>query len=226
MADQAPSAANAGAGAPAATPTNMQATQQDAATAAARVTPASVSVLAESVLGGDVTRKLSAEAASVLAPDVEYRLRALVQDASKFMRHAKRTKLTCSDVNNALLARGCEPVYGFEDGARDASRFVEAAGHPHVFYVQDAVLDLASFVSRPLPRAIPREPALATHYLAVNGVQPKVPQNAVPSAPTATAATAAAASTAVSAAAATQCAQLASNLYHNACKTQCVARCP
>ena len=120
---------------------------------------------------------MSAEAAEVLAPDVEYRLRQLVQDASKFMRHAKRTTLTTTDVNNALLARGCEPMYGFRGGHRDATRFVEAAGHPHVFYVEDAIMDVAGFVAKPLPAAIPREPGMAAHYLAWQGVQPRIPQN-------------------------------------------------
>ena len=40
-----------------------------------------------------VTR-LNDEAKKALAPDVDYRLREIIQDAQKFARHGKRTRLT------------------------------------------------------------------------------------------------------------------------------------
>ncbi len=44
----------------------------------------------------------------LLCHDVEYRLREILQDAAKFMRHAHRMKLTVEDVNGALINRGLE----------------------------------------------------------------------------------------------------------------------
>ena len=35
-------------------------------------------------------------------------MREVVQEAVKFMRHSKRGKLTCEDVNSALKLRNCE----------------------------------------------------------------------------------------------------------------------
>jgi len=51
---------------------------------------------------------LSNEVASAMAPDVEYRVREIAQEAIKFMKHSKRQKLTTEDVNNALRLRNVE----------------------------------------------------------------------------------------------------------------------
>lgn len=89
--------------------------------------PSAIKAIAHSV---DIPR-LSDEAAKVLAPDVEYRLREVVQvrmlpsltaecyssrlqnallsqEALKFAKHAKRTTLTTEDINNALRLRNVE----------------------------------------------------------------------------------------------------------------------
>ena len=51
---------------------------------------------------------VSEEAAKALAPDVEYRLRETVQEAQKFMRHAKRRTLTTDDINQALQLKNVQ----------------------------------------------------------------------------------------------------------------------
>ena len=51
---------------------------------------------------------MSNEVASAMAPDVEYRVREIAQEAIKFMKHSKRQKLTTEDVNNALRLRNVE----------------------------------------------------------------------------------------------------------------------
>ena len=43
---------------------------------------------------------LADEVARALAPDVEYRLREVIQDACKFMRQSKRVELSTEDVNS------------------------------------------------------------------------------------------------------------------------------
>lgn len=60
---------------------------------------------------------LPAGVAEALAPDVEYRTREVVQEALKFMRHAKRRRLAAEDVNAALRLRNREALYGFADEA-------------------------------------------------------------------------------------------------------------
>ena len=46
--------------------------------------------------------------AAALASDVEYRIREVLQDASKYMRHAKRNQLRTSDIDAALRAKNIE----------------------------------------------------------------------------------------------------------------------
>ena len=78
---------------------------------------------------------LSREAAAALAPQVDVRLREVIQDAAKAARAAKRATLIAADVDAALAARGAAPLLGHGGGGgRDAARFARAAGTAYVFY--------------------------------------------------------------------------------------------
>jgi histone H3/H4 len=54
---------------------------------------------------------LKESVAATLAADVEYRLRQVVQDASKFMKHGKRSQLRVADIDRALKQRNIEPIF-------------------------------------------------------------------------------------------------------------------
>ena len=71
------------------------------------ITPATVQSIANSL---DITR-ISDDAAKALAPDVEYRLREVIQEALKCMRHSRRTVLTAHDVAQALRIQNIEVLY-------------------------------------------------------------------------------------------------------------------
>ncbi|KAI8476880.1 MAG: TATA box binding protein associated factor-domain-containing protein [Monoraphidium minutum] len=135
------------------------------------ITPGTVQAIAHSL---DIPQ-LSDEAARALAPDVEYRLREVIQEALKFAKHSKRLKLTTEDVNNALRLRNVEPLYGF--GGRDPMRFVRASGHPDLFFKADPERSFSQLIDAPLPK-VPRDVGISAHWLAVNGRQPAVPENA------------------------------------------------
>lgn len=122
---------------------------------------------------------LSPDVAQALAPDVEYRLREIMQEAIKCMRHSKRTTLTTEDVNSALRLRNVEPVYGFASG--DPLRFKRAVGHTDLFYIDDKDLEFKDITETPLPRA-PLDTAVVAHWLAIEGVQPAIPENPTPEA--------------------------------------------
>jgi len=51
---------------------------------------------------------LNDEGAKVLAEDVTYRIRNILQDAMKFMEKAKRKKLSTQDFDNALKVKNIE----------------------------------------------------------------------------------------------------------------------
>ncbi|XP_058070769.1 transcription initiation factor TFIID subunit 6 [Magnolia sinica] len=118
---------------------------------------------------------LSPDVALALAPDVEYRVREIMQEAIKCMRHSKRTILTADDVDSALSLRNVEPIYGFASG--DPLRFKRAVGHKGLFYIDDKDVEFKDVIEAPLPKA-PLDTAVLTHWLAIEGVQPAIPENA------------------------------------------------
>ncbi|KAG7028412.1 Transcription initiation factor TFIID subunit 6, partial [Cucurbita argyrosperma subsp. argyrosperma] len=117
---------------------------------------------------------LSPEVALALTPDVEYRVREIMQEAVKCMRHSKRTVLTSMDVDNALKLRNLEPIYGF--AACDTLRFKRAVGHKDLFYIDDKDVELNNVIEAPLSKATV-ETSVVAHWLAVEGVQPAVAEN-------------------------------------------------
>ncbi|BBG99930.1 TATA BOX ASSOCIATED FACTOR II 59 [Prunus dulcis] len=96
-----------------------------------------VEVIAQSI----GINNLSPDVALALAPDVEYRLREVMQEAIKCMRHSRRTRLTADDVDGALNLRNVEVI------------------------------------EAPLPKA-PLDTGIVCHWLAIEGVQPAIPENA------------------------------------------------
>ncbi|KAL6196247.1 hypothetical protein ACLB2K_031862 [Fragaria x ananassa] len=130
-----------------------------------------IEVIAQSI---DITN-LSPDVALALTPDVEYRVREIMQEAIKCMRHSRRTILTTDDVDSALKLRNVDPIYGFASG--DPLRFKRAAGHRDLFYIDDKDVEFKDVIEAPLPKA-PFDVSVAAHWLAIEGVQPAIPENA------------------------------------------------
>ncbi|KAF2153190.1 DUF1546-domain-containing protein [Myriangium duriaei CBS 260.36] len=128
--------------------------------------------VAESVGIGSLNKDVVDE----LARDVEYRIGQVIEEALKFMRHGKRTTLTTQDVSQALRLLDVEPLYGYE--STRPLRFGEASIGPgqQLFYIEDEEVDFEKLINAPLPK-VPREISLTAHWLAVEGVQPSIPQN-------------------------------------------------
>ncbi|KAG6334809.1 hypothetical protein ID866_4281 [Astraeus odoratus] len=118
--------------------------------------------------------------ASALASDVEYRIHQVVEEASRFMRHARRTTLTTADIDLALRTLNIEPLYGHTPHA--PSTFRRALPFPHmasagtVYFVEDEEIDFDK-VLREEKIIIPKGVNWTAHWLAVEGVQPLVPEN-------------------------------------------------
>lgn len=75
-----------------------------------RLHPQSISVIAQSI---SHLPPVADSASEYLAPDVEYRIRQVIQDSCKIMKHSKRSLLTPDDINSALRLRGADPIFGF-----------------------------------------------------------------------------------------------------------------
>ncbi|AAS53352.1 AFL020Wp [Eremothecium gossypii ATCC 10895] len=115
-----------------------------------------------------------------LAMDVEYRILEIIEQAVKFKRHSKRDVLTTDDIARALRVLNVEPLYGYEDNStRDKEvsySKVTGQGGQTMYYVNDEEVDFDKLINEPLPH-VPRLPTFTTHWLAVEGVQPAIPQN-------------------------------------------------
>ncbi|KAK7394210.1 hypothetical protein VNO78_14732 [Psophocarpus tetragonolobus] len=130
-----------------------------------------IQVIAESI----GINNLSPDVALAVAPDVEYFMRQIMQEAIKCMRHSRRTTLTADDVDAALNLKNVEPIYGFASGG--PLRFKRAVGHRDLFYIEDKDVDLNDVIEASLPKA-PLDTAITCHWLAIEGVQPAIPENA------------------------------------------------
>ncbi|KAI0225268.1 histone H4-like TAF Taf6, SAGA complex subunit [Massospora cicadina] len=124
---------------------------------------------------------ISEAAVGALATDVEFRIAEIVQEATKFMRHAKRTSLTTDDINHAIRVRSVEPVYGFNaSGGINFERVT--VSNQELYYLTDREIDFDTLLASPLP-PVPPEISFTAHWLAIDGVQPAIPQNPIETKP-------------------------------------------
>lgn len=117
------------------------------------------------------------EVAKTLAMDIEYRIHEVVEQALKFMRHSKRSTLTTQDVSEALKVLNVEPLYGYQ--TTRLLRYREAMVGPGqtLYYLDDDDdVDFEKIINQPLPK-VPRQVSFTAHWLAIEGVQPAIPQN-------------------------------------------------
>ncbi|KAJ8920590.1 hypothetical protein NQ315_004729 [Exocentrus adspersus] len=138
----------------------------------------SMKVIAESIGIGN----LADDAAKELADDVSYRVKHIIQDAAKFMNHAKRTKLIQSDIDSALKVKNIEPQYGFQSAEPLPFRFASGGGR-ELHFIEEKEVDLNDLLQNLNPKA-PLECALRSHWLFIDGVQPTIPENPPPVAKT------------------------------------------
>lgn len=140
------------------------------------VKPESVRDVAESlnIVG------LSDAVMSALASDVEYRIHQVVEEAARFMRHARRTTLTTADIDQALRVLNIEPLYGHfphnPPTFRKAPPFPQLQSAGTVYYVEDEEVDFDRVI-REEKITLPKGVNWTAHWLAVEGVQPLIPEN-------------------------------------------------
>ncbi|KAI9098749.1 hypothetical protein DFS34DRAFT_618796 [Phlyctochytrium arcticum] len=121
---------------------------------------------------------LKEDVALALVQDVEYRLREIINEATKFMRHAKRERLLADDINYALRVRDVEPLYGWSTTGTPSFKLI-TQGPQQLYYLEDHELDLEDIINAPLPPA-PLDVTWTAHWLAIDGVQPAIVQNPTP----------------------------------------------
>ncbi|TIC21859.1 TAF-domain-containing protein [Wallemia mellicola] len=117
--------------------------------------------------------------ATGLAGDVEYRITLLIEEASKFMKHSKRTALLPCDIENALKVLNIEPLYSPHPATSIPTYRRVATPAGPVFALEDKEIDFEKALREPLPR-LSKGPSYTSHWLAIEGVQPLIPQNPAP----------------------------------------------
>lgn len=121
------------------------------------------------------------EAAKNLAMDVEYRIHEILELAIKFMRHSKRKLLMTSDIDYALKILNVEPLYGYDNSQPiNFKETMVGAGGQTLYYLDDQEIEFEKLINQELPK-VPRRCNFTAHWLAIEGVQPMVPQNPLPS---------------------------------------------
>lgn len=120
------------------------------------------------------------EVSKSLAMEVEYRIHEVVEQAVKFMRHGKRSILKTQDISNALRIMNIEPLYGYETTRSLSYKEAMVGPGQTLYYIDDDDVDFEKIINQPLPK-IPRATSFTAHWLAIEGVQPAIPQNPLPS---------------------------------------------
>ena len=100
-----------------------------------------------------------------------------LQEAARFMR---RTTMTTSDIDQALRVLNIEPFYGHSahnpPTFRRASPFPQLPSAGPVYFVEDEEIDFDR-VLREEKITLPKGVSWTAHWLAVEGVQPLIPEN-------------------------------------------------
>lgn len=113
-----------------------------------------------------------------LAENTTFKVKQVLQEAIKFQQKIKRRDLHMSDIDCALRVKNIEPVYGFS--SKDFAPFrLASGGGREIYFQEDVEVDLDELMMQPLPK-IPYEVSLKSHWLAIDGVQPSIPENPPP----------------------------------------------
>ncbi|QRV77674.1 transcription initiation factor TFIID subunit 6 [Ceratobasidium sp. AG-Ba] len=119
--------------------------------------------------------------AAALASDVEYRLHQVIEEAARFTRHARRSTMSPSDVDQALRVLNIEPLYGHS--AAHTPSFRRAVPQhtlsQSVYFLEDEEIDFDKALKEEII-TVPPPVRYTAHWLAIEGIQPLVPENPIP----------------------------------------------
>ncbi len=95
------------------------------------------------------------------------------------MKHSKRSKLSSEDINVALRLRNIDGIYGSCIPTDYPLKF--RAVCQDLYVLEDNELELEDLFQSALLPDVPKDVSLGVHWLAVNGTQPRIYENPLPS---------------------------------------------
>ena len=122
---------------------------------------------------------LSDDASRVLADELTFQVKRVLQEADKFCAHAKRRKVSADDLDRALKIQNTEPIYGCTSADHIPFRFASGGGR-ELYWLDEKEIDLSEVIATHNLPKIPQDIALKAHWLSIEGVQPTIPENPPP----------------------------------------------
>eukprot|EP01039_Chlorochromonas_danica_P000873 gene873-953_t len=129
---------------------------------------------------------LSPSVVNALLPIIELQLRRIIQQGNKFQRRSKSSTLKVEDINLVLVSNRLEPIYGLHLqealvdplGNKITSSLLEEKPKTTSSKSSSSsqMISLVEFADRSIPPC-PLKPQMNLHWLAVQGVQPTIPEN-------------------------------------------------
>ena len=122
---------------------------------------------------------LSDDASRLIAEDISFRIKLILQEAEKFAAHSKRKKLSTDDIDRALKIKNIEPLYGCTSADHIPFRFASGAGR-ELYWLEEKDVDLNELINASTLPKLPQEISLKAHWLSIEGIQPSIPENPPP----------------------------------------------
>ena len=111
---------------------------------------------------------LSDDSSRIVAEDISFRIKLILQEAEKFAGHAKRKKLTTDDVDRALKIKNIEPLYGCTSADHIPFRFASGAGR-ELYWLEEKDVDLGEVINTSNLPKLPQDVSLKAHWLSIEG---------------------------------------------------------
>ncbi|KAJ6253452.1 transcription initiation factor tfiid subunit 6 [Anaeramoeba flamelloides] len=142
--------------------------------------------------------KIDESVALLLSREIEFRIRELILDSLSFMRHSKRKALIPRDICNALKLRTKRMINNLPQtipvrniskkllkGIKDQEQKQENTNNNNdsndlqtTHKNQEKILNVKKLLRSSLPR-YPIVPTFHSHWLAIAGTMPKIPENVI-----------------------------------------------
>jgi len=149
----------------------------------ARMSAETIQIMVQALPRASGEKLLSPGGAAQLALDSEYRLREIIQDSMKFMKSTPGPTVTIKKKGTGgTKKQNAQSPKANNSNKEDIKQLSwrPATGIDNLYFTVDKPSNLRKILECPLP-PLPLEVTISSHWLAVNGVQPTVPQNPPPS---------------------------------------------